>query len=140
MAKLEKLDGKDLAQTAVGAFTGALIYGYEIDLSRLSDSIPEFNIILIVLCTLALSLLINYSIGVRRLGKRQMRFIVWPIPLRLVVHYGFALVFSALILGLLAINLLSTPWYIALKRVIVLALPATVFGSAVDLIGSQKAK
>ena len=136
----ERFDARDVAQTAVGAFAGALIYAYQTDVTRISDSIPQLNVIIIALVTLLLSFLIGYSIGVRRLGKRRMVFLFWPLPLRLAVHYAFALVFSAAILWLLAINGPGTPWNVALRRIIVLSLPATLLGSAVDLVESQKEK
>lgn len=135
---VERFDAKDLAQTAVGAFTGALIYAYQADLPRMSDTMPQLNVLLIALCTLGLSFLIGYSIGVRRLGGRRMRYLFWPLPLRIAVHYVFALAFSAAILWLLAVNGPGTPFEMVVRRTVVLSLPATAFGSAVDLIGSQK--
>ena len=137
--QVERFNAKDVAQTAVGAFTGALIYAYQTDLTRMSDAIPVFNLLLITLCTLGLSFLICYSIGVRRLGKKSIRYLFWPLPLRIVVHYLLAVFSSAGILWLLAINAPGTALGVALPRIVMLALPATAFGSAIDLVGSQKA-
>ncbi len=61
----ERFDARDVVQTAVGSLAGALIYTYQTDVARLSDSLPLLNVALIVLATLALSLLIGYGIGVR---------------------------------------------------------------------------
>ncbi len=54
------------------------------------------------------------------------------------MQYSLALLSSAFLLYLLGVNGSLTPINIAIKRVFVLALPAIVFGSAVDLIGSQR--
>ncbi len=134
----ERFDKMDIAQTAVGSLAGALIYAYQTDVSRLADSLPLLNVAIIALATLALSMLIGYGIGVRRIGKKKMRLFFGTVPLRLVVHYVFAIVFSALILLLLGINTLGTPAGIMARRIVVLALPATLLGSAIDLVGSQK--
>ena len=138
--RLERFDGMDLAQIAVGSLAGAMIYAYQTDIARLSDSLPWFNTALIVLVTLLLSLVIGYGIGVRKLGEKKMRLLLGLIPLRVLVHYVFAVVFSAIILWLLAINTGATPPEAAIRRIVVLSLPATLLGSAMDLVGSQKAR
>ena len=135
---LERLDSRDLVQMAVGSLAGALIYAYQTDVARLADALPVLNTALIVLVTLVLSLFIGYGIGVRRLGSKRMRLALGVIPVRIAAHYAFALVFSALILWLLSINTLATPLGIAIRRIIVLSLPASILGSAVDLVESQK--
>jgi len=135
---MERFDSRDLMQIVVGSLAGALIYAYQTDIARLADSLPALNVALIVLLTLLLSLLIGYGIGVRRLGKKKMRLLLGVLPLRVAVHYAFALAFSAVILWLLAIITFSTPLADAARRIIVLALPATLLGSAIDLVNSQK--
>ena len=137
---LERFDAMDLAQIAVGSLAGAMIYAYQTDIARLSDSLPQLNAALIVLVTLLLSLFIGYGIGVRRLGKKKMRLLLGVLPLRVFVHYAFAVVFSAIILWLLAINTGATPTESVIRRIITLSLPATLLGSAIDLVGSQKAR
>ncbi len=134
----ERFNSRDIVQTAVGSLAGALIYTYQTDIARLSDSLPLLNTALIALATILLSALIGYGIGVRRLGRRKMRLLLGVVPLRVAVHYTLALAFSALILWLLAINLPATPSDAVFRRIIVLSLPATLLGSAIDLVGSQK--
>lgn len=136
--EVERFDARDMIQSAVGALAGAMIYGYQADIARLSDSMPLLNIVLIVLITVTLSVLLGYGVGVRTLGKRKMKFLFGLLPLRITVHYVFALVFSAIILWLLGINNLGTPVGSFSKRIIVLALPATLLGSTLDLVESQK--
>ena len=137
---LERFDKRDIAQTAVGSLAGALIYAYQTDVARLADLLPLLNVAIIILATLALSMLIGYGIGVRRIGKKKMRMFFGTVPIRLIVHYGFAVIFSALILLLLGINSVGMPFGIMARRIVVLALPATLLGSAIDLVGSQKEK
>ncbi len=134
----ERFNSTDIVQTAVGSLAGAMIYSYQTDIPRLADSLPLFNMALIVLVTLLLSALVGYGIGVRRLGRKKMRLLLGVVPLRIISHYSLAVCFSALILWLLAINLPSTQFGFAVRRVIVLSLPATLLGSTVDLVGSQK--
>ena len=42
-------------QPVVGSLAGAMIYAYQTDVARLSDSLPLLNAVLIVLVTLLLS-------------------------------------------------------------------------------------
>ncbi len=134
----ERFDTRDSIQIAVGSLAGALIYAYQADVRGLSDNIPLLNILLIVLITLLLSFLIDYKIGVRKLGLRKMRKIFGLIPTRIVVHYLFALIFSITMLWLLGIIGLGTPLDIVARRIIVLSLPATLLGSTLDLVESQR--
>ncbi|MDD5337779.1 MAG: DUF2391 family protein [Candidatus ainarchaeum sp.] len=134
----ERFDARDLIQRAVGSLAGALIYAYQTDIARIADSLPDINTLLIVLITLALSFFIGYGIGVRRLGTKKMRTILGVFPLRLAVHYCFAIFFSAAMLWLLGINSAGTPLGTMMRRIAVLSLPATLLGSAFDLVESQK--
>jgi uncharacterized membrane protein len=134
----ERFDTRDLIQSAVGSLAGAMIYAYQADVARIADSLPNLNIALMVIITLALSFFIGYMIGVRRLGKKRMKTIFGIIPLRVIVHYCFALVFSAFMLWLLGMISYSTALITILRRVIVLSLPATLLGSTIDLVESQK--
>jgi len=134
----EKFDTRDIIQTAVGSFAGALTYAYQTDVISLSSQISAMHVLLLIILGIILSFLIAYSIGVRRLGKKKMKMALGFIPVRTAVHYISAAVFSVVLLYLLGINTASTPFALIVKRVVLLALPATVFGSAVDLIGSQK--
>ncbi len=133
----ERYDSKDLIQNAVGSLAGAMVYAYQADVRGLSDSLPIPNVVLIVLTALALSFLIAYGIGVRRLGERKMRKVL-GIPLRVIVHYSFAVLFSVIMLLILGICTLDTPLGLFVRRVAVLSLPSALLGSAVDLVGSQK--
>jgi len=137
-SRFERFDSRDLVQSSVGSLAGALIYAYQADVARLSDGIPLVNALLIVLLTLVLSFLIGYELGVRRLGKKKMRVLFGVIPLRIIIHYSFAVVFSGLMLWLLAINTPATSLHVAANRIIVLSLPATLLGSTIDLVESQK--
>ena len=136
--QIERFDARDIIQSAVGSLAGALIYAYQTNITGLSDSLPFINSFFIVIITLILAFLISYGIGVRRLGKKKIRILFGPIPLRITIHYSFALIFSAFMLWLLAINTSGTPLDVAMNRIIVLSLPATLLGSTIDLVESQK--
>ncbi len=138
MPEFERFDKRDVIQTAVGSLAGALIYTYQTDIPHIADGLPPLNVALIALITLLLSVFIGYGIGVRQLGKRKMRTVLGIIPLRLAVHYIFALFFSISMLWLLGIIDGATPLGLAVRRIAVLSLPATLLGSAIDLVESQK--
>lgn len=134
----ERFTEIDFAQIAVGSFVGALSYVWTSEIWDVASQLPTLNIAGIALLSVLISFLISYWMGVRRLGHKKIKMLFGFIPARTFAHYSSALLFSALMLFLLGLITLATPWNIALRMVVVLALPATVIGSAVDLIGSQR--
>jgi uncharacterized membrane protein len=136
----EKFDSKDIIQIAVGSFAGALTYAYQTDVARLGSQLTAFHVILIVVISIILAFLVSYKIGIRDLGKKKMKIFLGFIPVRVAVHYLTAIFFSIIVLYMLGTITPDITFSIFVKRVLVLSLPASVFGSAVDLIGSQKEK
>jgi len=136
----EKFDSKDMIQIAVGSFAGALTYAYQTDVARLGSQLTAFHVIMIVAISIILAFLVSYKIGVRDLGNKKMRVFFGFIPVRVAAHYLTAIFFSIIILYMLGTITSDITFSIFVKRVLVLSLPASVFGSAVDLIGSQKEK
>ena len=136
----EKFDAKDLIQIAVGSFAGALTYAYQTDVARLGSQLTASHVIMIVAMSIILAFLVSYKIGVRDLGKKKMKVFLGFLPVRVAVHYLTAIFFSIIVLYMLGTNTPDTTFSTFVKRVLVLSLPASVFGSAVDLIGSQKEK
>ena len=134
----EKFDTKDIIQIAVGSFAGALTYAYQTDVARLGSQLTTFHVILIVAISILLAFLVSYKIGIRDLGKKRMRMFLGVIPVRLSAHYLTAVVSSVVILYMLGTLAPDTTFSVFVKRIVVLSLPASVFGSAVDLTGSQK--
>jgi|GEM_PF-5340749 len=138
MEQVERFNVRDLIQTAVGSFAGALMFSLTQEVEVVGDSIGWLNVFLIFVVSLVAAFVIAYNLGVRRLKNKKIKLALHFIPVRISVHYLSALFFSALNLYILGINVASTPLVNAVKRIVVLALPATVFGSAVDLLDSQK--
>ncbi len=140
MAEVERFTLIDFAQISVGSFVGALSYVWTSEIWKVAEQIPAVNVAAIALLSVFISFIISYEMGVRRLGHKKMKMLFGFMPVRVFIHYSSALFFSALMLFLLALIDFSTPWNVSIKMIVVLALPATVIGSAVDLLGSQKSK
>ena len=133
----EKLDKRDILQISIGSLVGAMSFSVEGGIIEISDRISLLHILVIVLISITFSYLISYTLGVRKLGDRKMLLLWGYIPARIMAHYFSALLFSAFILWVFGANL-GVPTGEFLKRIVVLALPATVTSSAADLIDSQK--
>lgn len=136
--KIEKFDARDVVQIAIGSFTGGLSFLLSGNVADVGEKIPVVNVVFVILVSVVFAYLSSYSFGVRKLGKKHLRVVLGIVPERIFVQYFLALLASAFLFYLLGINHLSTPVEVAVKRIFVLALPATVFGSAADLIGSKQ--
>lgn len=134
-SKEERFNLRDVLQTSVGAFTGALA---SFEFWRYGDGLPATNALLMVALSLLLAFLIAYYLGVRRLGHRHIKMLLGFLPERISAHYLLALFCSAVVLYTFGVNSLQTPLTDAVNRIVVVALPATALGSAVDLIDSQR--
>jgi uncharacterized membrane protein len=133
----ERFDRKDLTQIIVGAFVGALSFLLSGNVAEIGARIPLINSMFVVIVSIFFSYVSSYHIGVRKLGRKRMRK-VFIFPLRVVVHYSVALLVSVFVLYLLGVNDAATELEVVVKRILVLALPATVMSSAIDLVESQK--
>ena len=137
MVQYERLNNKDIVQICIGSFVGALSFSVEGGILDIGDRIPYLNILLVVITSIIFSYAISYLFGVRRLGRHKIRLIAGFIPERTMIHYISALISSGIVLWLFGANM-GVSFTGFFKRIIVLALPATVAGSAVDLIDSQQ--
>ena len=135
MSGRENFDFRDVVQISVGSFIGALSYVF--DAWEIAFQLAAVNVALIIILSVSLSIVISYWIGVRRMGNKKIQMLGF-LPLRTVVHYSTAVIFSLLILILFNLVNVQTPWQLSVKRTVLLALPATVLGSAVDLLGSRQ--
>ena len=132
----EHIDRHDVFQAMVGSLIGAMTFSVEGGICEIGDNLNMLNIALIAVFGIAFSYLISYRMGVRRLGKRRIKFVGYFIPLRILIHYGFAVIFSITVLWIFGLT--GADGLVFLKRIAVLSLPAVVIGSSVDLIDSQK--
>lgn len=137
MVQYERLNRRDIVQICIGSFIGALSFSVEGGILDIGDRVPFTNIILVMFTSIIFSYAISYLFGVRRLGRKRIKLIAGFIPERTMIHYFSALIFSAFILWLFGANF-GISYIGFLKRTIILAMPATVAGSAVDLIDSQQ--
>jgi len=133
----ERLDKRDIFQIFTGSMVGAMSFSVEGGILEIGDRINVIHVVFVVLISVLSSYLISYTLGIRKLGNRRIRLLWGYIPERTTIHYSSALLFSALMLLIFGANM-GIPLADFAKRVVVLALPATVTGSAADLIGSQK--
>ena len=136
--KVEKFDKQDVIQIAIGSFTGALSFLLSGNVADVGEKIPVVNVVFVVFVSVAFAYLSSYFFGIRKLGKKHVRVFFGFVPERIFIQYLLALFSSAFLFYLLGINGPLTPLETIIKRIFVLALPATVFGSAADLIGSKQ--
>ncbi|MFH1286116.1 MAG: DUF2391 family protein [Candidatus Micrarchaeota archaeon] len=136
--KAERFNTRDLVQITVGSIVGALAYIANGDFWKIGDSLPGINAVIVVFVSLILVWALGYKVGVRKIAGKNVRRILFLVPVRVFVQYFMAVLFSLVLMYVLAINTFETSIEVVLKRTAVLALPASALGSAVDLIDSQK--
>ncbi|MBI2542743.1 MAG: DUF2391 family protein [Candidatus Aenigmarchaeota archaeon] len=128
-----KLEAKDVAQIFIGSIVLASPFMMTQEVWELGQQIPTLNAILIMLMTLfALSVLLYFT----RYEKitSEGRIVIREFSKRLFVTYLIAFLTVSTLLTILG----KAPWdvdtQVALKRVILIALPASLGGAAVDLL------
>ena len=121
-------NAEDIGQIAVGAFALSVPIAFSEEAWRLSASLPTLNLVLVVLLSLGFITLFAYqSVFQANIIKRRRAFLM-----RVVVAYLLTLIVVAVVL--LALNklpLLTEP-LLALKRIILIAMPASMGAIIVD--------
>ncbi len=133
---MEKIDHGDLIQIIIGSLGGAFAFAPTEEFHLISRNIPFPKLALLFLSTLAFIWLIAYCMGVRRLAPRDIRTLAL-VPVRILVIYGISILSCLLALWIYDIISVQTPIVTIIKKIVVLALPATAGGTLVDLIGSK---
>ena len=121
-------NAEDIGQIAVGAFALSVPIAFSEEAWRLSASLPALNLVLVVVLSLAFITLFAYqSVFQANIVKRRRAFF-----LRVIAAYILTLlVVSIVLLALNKLPLITDP-ILALKRIILIAMPASMGAIIVD--------
>jgi len=119
---------KDLSEITIGAVLLAFPVALTEDAWNLGNSLPVLNTIIIVVMSLSFTAWFGYHAHYQsKLDTHGQEFV-----LRVVVTYSITLVISALILAVLDQFPLWSEPAIAIKRMIIVAAPASAAATVVD--------
>ena len=121
-------NAEDIGQIAVGAFALSVPIAFSEEAWRLSASLPTLNLVFVVVLPLAFITLFAYqSVFQANIVKRRRAFF-----LRVIAAYILTLlVVSIVLLALNKLPLITDP-ILALKRIILIAMPASMGAIIVD--------
>ena len=121
-------NAEDIGQIAVGAFALSVPIAFSEEAWRLSASLPTLNLVLVVVLSLAFITLFAYqSVFQANIDRRRRAFI-----LRVIAAYILTLlVVSVVLLALNKLPLITDP-ILAFKRIILIAMPASMGAIIVD--------
>jgi len=123
-----KLNLEDISQICVGAFALAVPISFSEEAWKLGDSLPTFNLLLIVVLSLIFLAFFAYqNVFQARIDKRIMVFI-----LRIIIAYIITGFVVALVLFAIGKFPVSTEPVIAVKRLIIISMPASMGAIVVD--------
>ncbi|OZS44907.1 DUF2391 family protein [Photobacterium sanguinicancri] len=119
---------EDASQIFVGAFALAVPISFSEEAWRLGETLPSRNLLLLIVLSVTFLTLYTYeSVFQRNVSQRKLVFIF-----RIVVAYLMAALVVALVLFCLdKLPLMSDP-LVALKRIIVITMPASMGAIVVD--------
>lgn len=119
---------EDASQIIVGAFVLAVPISFSEEAWRLGESLPAFNLLLVFLLSLGFLMFFAYESVFQ--GKVSHRWTVFLV--RVVIAYTLAgLVVALVLLALNKFPVLSDPT-LALRRLIVITMPASMGAIVVD--------
>ncbi|MBB1437570.1 DUF2391 family protein [Shewanella sp. SG41-4] len=121
-------NAEDIGQIAVGAFALSVPIAFSEEAWRLSASLPTLNLVLVVVLSLAFITLFAYqSVFQANIVRRRQAFF-----LRVIAAYILTLlVVSVVLLALNKLPLITDP-ILAFKRIILIAMPASMGAIIVD--------
>jgi uncharacterized membrane protein len=132
----EQIDFRDIMQIIIGSLGGALAIAPTEEFHSISENIPSIKLVFLFFATLLFIGLIAYRIGVRRLTRQSM-LTVWFFPIRIILIYCISCFSCLFALWVYDLIIAGTPTIFIVKKIIVLALPATTGGALIDLIGTK---
>lgn len=119
---------EDASQIAIGAFALAVPVSFSEEAWKLGESLPALNLLLLFLLSIVFLTFFAYQ----SVFQANIRFRVAVFILRIAIAYLIAILVVALILlALDKFPILSTP-EVAIKRLIVIAMPASMGAIIVD--------
>ena len=123
-----RLNLEDISQICIGAFALAVPISFSEEAWRLGDSLPGFNLLLIVILSLIFIAFFAYqNVFQARVGGRVMPFV-----LRIIIAYVVTGFVVALVLFAIDKFPLSTDPLLAVKRLIIVSMPASMGAIVVD--------
>lgn len=132
----EKIDTRDILQIIIGSLGGALAIAPTEEFHLISENIPWVKLIFLFFATLIFIGLVAYRIGVRTLARQNM-LTVWFFPIRIILIYCISCLSCLFALWVYDLITVGIPATVIVKKMIVLALPATTGGVFIDLIGTK---
>ncbi len=133
---MEKIDLQDILQILIGSLAGAFGFAFTEELHLISENISWSKLALFFIMTLLFVGLLAYGIGIRKVSRHNIRTLAF-IPTRILLIYGASIVSCIIALWLYDLISLQTPIVLIVRKIVVLALPATAGGTLVDLIGTK---
>ena len=119
---------EDAAQVAIGAFVLAVPISFSEEAWNLGATLPLFNLILVFCLSLFFLGIFAYQSVFQGNVRNRIGVLIWRVAIAYAVS---ALVVAVVLLALNKLPLLSDTW-IALKRLIVITMPASMGGIIVD--------
>jgi uncharacterized membrane protein len=128
-----RINTEDIIQIAIGAFALAVPISFTEEAWKMSITLPFFNLLLVfVLSVTFLGIYAYYSVFQEQVSKRFDIFI-----LRIFIAYFIsALVVALVLLALNKLPIIDEP-VIALKRLILIAMPASMGAIVVDSFNKE---
>ena len=128
-----RINTEDIIQIAIGAFALAVPISFTEEAWKMSITLPFFNLLLVfVLSVTFLGIYAYYSVFQKQVSKRYDIFI-----LRIFIAYFIsALVVALVLLALNKLPIIDEP-VIALKRLILIAMPASMGAIVVDSFNKE---
>jgi len=128
-----RINSEDIIQIAIGAFALAVPISFTEEAWKMSITLPFYNLLLVfVLSMTFLGIYAYYSVFQKQVSKRYDIFI-----LRIFIAYFIsALVVALVLLALNKLPVIDQP-IIALKRLILIAMPASMGAIVVDSFNKE---
>jgi len=128
-----RINTEDIIQIAIGAFALAVPISFTEEAWKMSVTLPFYNLLLVfVLSVTFLGIYAYYSVFQKQVSKRYDIFI-----LRIFIAYFIsALVVALVLLALNKLPVIDEP-IIALKRLILIAMPASMGAIVVDSFNKE---
>ncbi|GIT97628.1 DUF2391 family protein [Sulfurovum sp. TSL1] len=128
-----RINNEDIIQIAIGAFALAVPISFTEEAWKMSITLPFYNLLLVFVLSLTfLGIYAYYSVFQKQVSKRYDIFI-----LRIFIAYFIsALVVALVLLSLNKLPIIDEP-IIALKRLILIAMPASMGAIVVDSFNKE---
>ena len=124
----KSINTEDIVQVIVGSSALTVPIAFTEESWRLSETLPLLNVIVLIF----LSLLFISLYSIQGIFQGQIKHRISHFVLRVIIDYGIALIIVFIVLfALNRMPILDNP-IIALKRIIILAFPASMGGVIVD--------